>query len=279
MTYYNEIEPYCVEWLRNLIAAGHLPAGEVDPTDIREVVASRITAPQAHFFAGIGGWAYALELAEWPADRPVWTGSCPCQPYSAAGKRKGDADERNLWPVWFDLIRECRPPTIFGEQVAAAIGFGWLDRVFADLEREGYACGAAVLPACGVGAPHLRQRLFWVADAECSRWATASAGPQIDAGRQSGAGCGPADGLGDADDQGPQGRRERPEQRADQRSPWAASELIHCLDGKTRRIPIEPRFQPLADGLPGRRVGILRAAGNAIVPQVAAEFIRAFLDV
>ena len=162
--YYNENEPYAAMWLRNLIVAGHIAPGDVDERSIADVMPSDLIGyTQCHFFAGIGGWSIALRLAEWPDDQPVWTGSCPCQPFSGAGKRSGAADERHLWPHWFRLIRECRPPTVFGEQVEAAIGWGWLDAVCADLEAEGYATGAAVLPACSVGAPHIRQRLWFVA--------------------------------------------------------------------------------------------------------------------
>ena len=164
--YYNENDPFAAQWLRNLIAAGHIAAGNVDERNIKDVKANDLHGyTQCHFFAGIGGWSYALHLASWPDDKPVWTGSCPCQPFSVAGKQTGVLDERHLWPDWFRLIQECRPATIFGEQVNAAIRHGWLDAVFADLEGEGYACGAAVLPACGVGAPHIRQRLWFVADA------------------------------------------------------------------------------------------------------------------
>ena len=163
--YYNENDPFAAQWLRNLIAAGHIAAGNVDERNIKDVKANDLHGyTQCHFFAGIGGWSYALHLASWPDDKPVWTGSCPCQPFSVAGKQTGVLDERHLWPDWFRLIQECRPATIFGEQVNAAIRHGWLDAVFADLEGEGYACGAAVLPACGVGAPHIRQRLWFVAD-------------------------------------------------------------------------------------------------------------------
>lgn len=104
-----------------------------------------------------------MRIAGWPDDRPVWTGSCPCQPFSVAGAKRGSEDERHLWPAFFNLIRECRPPSIFGEQVAGAAGLAWLDHVCADLESAGYAAAAADLPACSVGAPHRRQRLFWVA--------------------------------------------------------------------------------------------------------------------
>ena len=163
--YYNEHEPYAAQWLRNLIAAGHIAPGDVDERDIQEVSPDDLAGyTQCHFFAGIGGWSYALRLAGWPDDRPVWTGSCPCQPFSAAGKRAGTDDPRHLWPAWFRLIRECRPVTALGEQVASAIAHGWLDGVSADLEAEGYTVGAVVLGAHSVGAPHIRQRLWWVAE-------------------------------------------------------------------------------------------------------------------
>jgi len=165
MNYYNEFDPYAAQWLRNLIEAGHIPQGDVDSRSIKDVKASDLTGyAQCHFFAGLGGWSHALRLAGWPEDRPVWTGSCPCQPFSAAGAGGGVTDERHLWPVWFNLIRECRPDVIFGEQVEAAVNHGWLDLVQSDLEAEGYACGAVGLPAGGVGAPHIRQRLWFVAD-------------------------------------------------------------------------------------------------------------------
>jgi DNA (cytosine-5)-methyltransferase 1 len=163
--YYNEIDPYAAAWLRNLIAEGLIAPGDVDDRSIVDVRPGDLAGyAQCHFFAGIGGWSYALRLAGWLDDRPVWTGSCPCQPFSAAGKGKASGDERHLWPNWFELIRSCRPPVIFGEQVEAAIGWGWLDLVYSDLEAEGYTVGASVLPACSVGAPHIRQRLWFVAD-------------------------------------------------------------------------------------------------------------------
>src|SRR5262245_25796479 len=314
-TYYNEIDPYAAQWLRNLIAAGHIAAGDVDERSILDVRPHDLRAyRQCHFFAGIGGWGYALRLAGWPDDRPVWTGSCPCQPFSAAGKGKAADDERHLWPCWFSLIRECRPAIVFGEQVEAAIGWGWLDVVFSDLEAEGYACGASVLPACSVGAPHIRQRLWFVADddergrqivgtarihedgqsgddvAGCGaddeladaggvRWGSRRTdGPAEEAGeRESGdvAGCG----LGDADGAGLQARESVSLSRGSGRAAiatgldgWFDCEWLSCTDGKAR--PVEPGTFPLAHGISGR-VGRLRAYGNAIVPQVAAEFIRA----
>jgi DNA (cytosine-5)-methyltransferase 1 len=159
--YYNEIDPAACEWLGELQNDGLIPEGHVDRRSITEVKPEELAGYwQAHFFAGIGGWAEALRLAGVP-DLPCWTGSCPCQPFSPAGQRKGLKDERHLWPAWFGLVEKRRPPIIIGEQVAPAIAHGWLDLVFGDLKGIGYACTAAVFPACCVGAPHKRERLFW----------------------------------------------------------------------------------------------------------------------
>jgi site-specific DNA-cytosine methylase len=147
--YYNEIDPYAAHWLRNLIAAGLIPDGEVDERSIEVVEAADLRQfRQCHFFAGIGGWAYAARLAGWPDDRELWTGSLPCQPYSVGGLQRGHDDPRDLWSHQIRLVRECRPLCWMGEQVAAAIGKGWLDRLFDDLEAIGYACGATVVQAC-----------------------------------------------------------------------------------------------------------------------------------
>jgi DNA (cytosine-5)-methyltransferase 1 len=163
--FYNEIDPYCAQWLRNLIDAGHIAPGVVDERSIEDITPNELREyTQCHFFAGIGVWSYALRLAGWPDDRPVWTGSCPCQPFSAAGKGHGFADERHLWPAWFHLIRECRPPVIFGEQVAAAAD--WIGLVRSDLEAVGYAVGAMPIEAASAGAQHKRDRMWLVADAE-----------------------------------------------------------------------------------------------------------------
>jgi DNA (cytosine-5)-methyltransferase 1 len=237
--YFNEWDPYCAAWLRNLIAAGHLPPGDVDQRSILEVSPDDLKGyTQAHFFAGIGGWSIALRLAGWPDDRPVWTGSCPCQPFSAAGKQRGSNDERHLWPAFFHLIRERRPPTVFGEQVAGAAGLAWLDHVCADLELEGYAAAAADLPACSVGAPHVRQRLFWVAAH--------------------------ANSIGD----GLQGRR------SETHGAFVESEFSRLVAHQLRISTPAGRYAALDDGVPGA-VGRLRAYGNAIVPQLAAAFIAA----
>ncbi len=243
--YYNEIDPYAAQWLRNLIAAGHIAPGDVDERSIVDVKPDDLIGyTQCHLFAGIGGWSLAARLAGWPDDRPLWTGSCPCQPFSAAGKRKGEADERHLWPALAALVRERRPPVVVGEQVASKDGLRWLDGVCADLEAANYTVWAADFCAASVTAPHIRQRLWWLGDSNDAR-------PQ---GRVNGSG---------------QGRG------ADQRTAWSSGQPVPCRDGKSRRV--EPSIQPLAHGV-SNRVGRLRAYGNAIVPQVAAEILRAYLD-
>ncbi|HBU7548604.1 TPA: DNA cytosine methyltransferase [Klebsiella aerogenes] len=165
--YYNEIDPFAAQWLRNLIAAGHIAPGEVDERSIEDVTPDDLRGfTQCHFFAGIGAWSHSLRLAGWPDDKPVWTGSCPCQPFSAAGKGDGFADERHLWPHFFHLISERRPQHVFGEQVASGNANTWFDLVQADLEGVGYAFGLVPFTSAGIGAPHIRERAYWVANAD-----------------------------------------------------------------------------------------------------------------
>lgn len=318
MNYYNENDPKAAAWLRELIRKGCIPKGDVDERSIADVRPSDLNGYiQHHFFAGIGGWSYALHLAGWPTSRPVATGSCPCQPFSVAGKGLGEDDERHLWPIFRQLIAECRFPVVFGEQVASAAGRDWLAGVRADLEGLGYVTGAADLCAAGVGAPHIRQRLFWVADrnstgwggrwmdqSDCLRGASGfsgslpgherDAGIPDDAGseaRSSGGGH-PVVWLVHAQQPGLEGHSGHEDDRNQPRwvvaeSPgsaskagavsfWSHCQLIPCTDGKTRRA--EPGVLPLAHGVPGR-VGLLRGYGNAIVPQVAGQFIRAYDEI
>lgn len=247
--FYNEIDPYAAQWLRNLIAVGHIADGDVDERSIVDVQPSDLAGyTQAHFFAGIGGWSLALRLAGWPDDRPVWTGSCPCQPFSDAGQRLAEEDPRHLWPHFRRLIAKCSPPVVFGEQTASALGRTWLSGVRSDLEAMGYAVGAADLCAAGVGAPHGRQRLWFVAD---------------------------------ADGKGEHGRPLYAEVAALQAAvPDAHGESMGWASEPRRQRNFwsdEPRVDRLAHGVP-HRMDKLRGLGNAIVPQVAAEFIRAWLD-
>jgi DNA (cytosine-5)-methyltransferase 1 len=244
--YYNEIDPYAAQWLRNLISGGHIAPGDVDERSIVDVQSDDLRGyRQCHFFAGIGGWSRALRLAGWADDRPVWTGSCPCQPFSAAsvghGGAKGQRDERHLWPEFFRLIRERAPDILFGEQVDDAVSWGWWDTAALDLEDEDYACAAQILRADSFGAVHQRKRLFWVAHSSRTR-------------RE---GYQPHNGLS------------------------VTAQKTFTIDGdpldRAWRILVGCNSNLLPDdGLP---VAVERLAakgyGNAIVPKVAAEFIGA----
>jgi DNA (cytosine-5)-methyltransferase 1 len=170
--YYNENDQFCCAWISNLMDAGMITPGVIDDRSIEDLNPDELRGyKRAHFFAGIAVWDYALNQAGWPDDSATtWTGSCPCQGFSASGQRGGFSDKRHLWPTWFRLIRECRPDTIFGEQVASKDGLAWLDVVSADVENAGYAIGTVDTCAAGVGAPHIRQRLYFVADSQsCDR--------------------------------------------------------------------------------------------------------------
>lgn len=245
--YYNENDPFAAAWLRELIKAGHIAPGVVDERSIEDVTPNEL-APhaQCHFFAGIGGWSHALRLAGWPDDKPVWTGSCPCQPFSTAGKGAGFADERHLWPSWFWLISQCQPTTIFGEQVGGKAGRKWLDLVATDLEAAGYAVGAFNLPAASAGAFHIRQRLWFVANAN-------SYGLEAKNNKN---------GIRHAADRKGCARR----------SGNVGSERFWDSPRPRGSVPLE-----VGNGVPAS-VGRLRGYGNAIVPQVAAEFVSAYME-
>ena len=167
--YYNEIDPDAVLILRALIEDGVIAPGEIDSRSISEVQPDDLEGfTQCHFFAGGGLWSVAARLAGWADDRPLWTASCPCQPFSVAGKGAGADDARHLWPDVLRLARAKRPAVLVGEQVAGKAGYGWFDGVCADLAGEGYASRAVDIPACAVDAPHIRSRQYWVALADAN---------------------------------------------------------------------------------------------------------------
>ena len=290
--YYNEFDPYAAQWLRNLIAAGEIAPGDVDERSIEDVRPTELAGyTQCHFFAGIGAWSYALRRAGWPDDRPIWTGSCPCQPFSAAGKGDGFADERHLWPAFYHLISQCRPPVILGEQVASKAIAPWIDLVHADLEAMGYAFGAVPFPSAGVGAPHIRDRLYWLADS-CGERRQQDAGSALSHEATHGStgwnerqqdGDNVTSSYGANDAPGPVNGR------------WSDADWLFCRDGKWR--PVEPGTFPLAHGTAarvgsrgpdwktpagpqgqGHRVGRLRGYGNAINAEAAVAFIQTVME-
>ncbi len=318
-SYYNEYDPKAAAWLRELIADGLIAHGEVDERSIVDVAASDLKGfSQHHFFAGIGGWSYALRLAGWPDDVPVWTASLPCQPFSAAGKGLGKQDERHLLPHFVSLVAQCRPTVLFGEQVSAAIKHGWLDDLYAEMEANNYAVGSIVIGAHSIGAAHIRQRLYWVADSigygdkrEVRGISREAKTAQVidrqnvaESGQSSGAGadvcgisnttserCGEArsDSVrSESDDQ--QRNRQREACDGSQESVGGSTvSWIYCRDNKYR--PIESGIKPLVDGVPRgmvherdpfntqeARAVRLKGYGNAIVPTLAAEFIKAYTE-
>lgn len=167
--YYNENNRQKAAWLRVLIGEGLIAPGVVDERSIHDVLPQDLEGfVQCHFFAGVGLWSLCARLAGWPDDRPVWTGSCPCGPFSIAGRQEGFADPRHLWPEWFRLIVERRPDVIFGEQSDQALE--WLDLVQGDVEGRGYSFGSAIISAGGFGGSHERERIGFVADANHAEW-------------------------------------------------------------------------------------------------------------
>lgn len=314
--YYNEIDPFAAQWLRNLIASGHIAPGEVDERSIEDVTPDDLRGfTQCHFFAGIGVWSHSLRLAGWPDDKPVWTGSCPCQPFSAAGKGDGFADERHLWPHFFHLISERRPQHVFGEQVASGNANTWFDLVQADLEGLGYAFGLVPFAAAGIGAPHIRERAYWVAESAGEQYQKLLPGLEKGNGEEGGwspaksTGLCSAGGMGDTNLtrlEGLSGNDCAAGWKGQTRSAtspgvhlrplevngfWRDADWLFCRDGKWR--PVEPGTFPLVDGAAARlgrvesgvarvassnRTGRLKGYGNAINAQAAAEFIRAYME-
>ncbi|HBY7056020.1 TPA: DNA cytosine methyltransferase [Klebsiella pneumoniae] len=314
---YNEIDPFAAQWLRNLIAAGHIAPGEVDERSIEDVTPDDLRGfTQCHFFAGIGVWSHSLRLAGWPDDRPVWTGSCPCQPFSAAGKGDGFADERHLWPHFFHLISERRPQHVFGEQVAAGNANVWFDLVQADLEGMGYAFGLVPFTSAGIGAPHIRERAYWVANAtgqlhhQCNDGTNELGRKGNPEQNRMGGGIGwlgnanvaRLERLGGNDGAAGWEGTTRPAtapgvllRPLEVNGFWRDADWLLCRDGKWR--PVEPGTFPLVDGASSRlvrkqpgvaglarmasrnRTGRLKGYGNAINAQAAAAFIRAYMGV
>lgn len=172
-------------------------------------------------------------------DCDILTAGYPCQPFSAAGKRKGQEDDRHIWPYILQIVAQKRPTWCVFENVYGHISLG-LDEVLSDLERETYASRTFIVPACGVDAPHRRDRVWIIAR-----------------------------NVADTSNKGSQGRLSgrQNEERESQLGYAGCSSTIH-------RQPIqdgwaaEPSVGRVAHGIP-RRVDRLKGLGNAIVPQIA----------
>lgn len=297
--YYNEIDKGAAQWLRNLIEAGHIAPGYVDERSIEDVYPSDLRGfTQCHFFAGIGVWSYALRNAGWGDDRPVWTGSCPCQPFSAAGEGAGFDDERHLWPAFHHLIKECNPAIVFGEQVASKDAEPWLDLVQVDLEALDYSVGAVPFPSAGVGAPHIRDRLYWLANSNHQGLQRHGGFEQVNAAQgwevktRHGTEIGISSGVANSDSNGcnsrnaiqpiceeydfEHGGNESAQRTSKTNGFWGNVDWLHSRDGKWR--PVEPSTFPLAHGVTSSMVR-LRAYGNAINAEAAKAFIECSMEV
>lgn len=247
--YYNEINPYAAQWLRNLVSKNMIAPGDVDERSIVDVKPDDLKGyAQCHFFAGIGGWSYALRLAGWEDGRHVWTGSCPCQPFSAIGTRKGFDDERHLWPELKRLVEKRRPTVFFGEQSANAAE--WLRLVRSDMETMDYAMGAIPIEAASAGADVLGDRFWFVASTDITEL------------------CGQPS------------ARQQPQHQSDQvPHPLHAGRSDNWRrgqDGKLRRV--NPGVHWMAHGV-SARMGKISGFGNAIDPRPAAEVIGAYMEI
>lgn len=254
--YYNENDPYQVQWLENLIACGLLPYGHVDNRSIVEVRPNDLAGyHQHHFFAGLGIWPLALRSIGWPDSGRIWTGSCPCQPFSGIGQQLGFDDQRHLWPAWFHLITQFAPSCILGEQVDRALP--WLDLVQADLEAACYAFAAADICAAGFGGAHIRQRLFFAGLGHAFN-------PRLEGYAGHGHG-GDEPGWVTPETHG----------SATPAGLFHGAEWRDCGGGIAR--PVQPGLRLVAPAHPSR-VGRLRAYGNALDLEATAQFCRAVME-
>jgi len=206
-------------------------------------------------------------------------GGYPCQPFSHAGKQLGHADPRHLWPEMRRIVGEVRPAWVLAENVAGHITLG-LDQVLADLEADGYAGRAVVVPACAVDAPHIRKRVWIVArDSDCDCESALPVDAEVE---------GMSRDMADANVTRLEGwQRGSLRERAGERAARTGGASLPDADGFSPRRFAEPRGQRgewlaepgvgrVANGIP-RRVDRLRGLGNAVVPQVVAEIGRAIM--
>jgi DNA (cytosine-5)-methyltransferase 1 len=197
----------------------------------------------------------------------IITGGFPCQPFSIAGKKRGTDDDRDLWPEMYRIIKEFKPTWVIGENVANFVGMAF-ERTKTDLESEGYEVQPLIIPACGLNAPHKRDRVWILAYSDSNRRAK---------GNRENSGV---------DETGENTYREG---KADTNNIRRSSEdvaytkIIHAqrLDDRSGEgkpwgsswWETEPRLDRVAHGVPNR-VDRLKGIGNAIVPQVAYQIMK-----
>jgi DNA (cytosine-5)-methyltransferase 1 len=245
---YVEIEPYRQELIKARIRDGYLDDAPIF-ADIRT-------------FSGL----------EWLGVVDIITAGFPCQPFSTAGRRKGEADERNLWPDTARVIGEVRPPFALLENAGIHLRKGSLPAyaytVLADLAEMGYDAIWGVVSARDVGASHLRERWWCLAYPGCEYQHI----QQRFHGAESPTGC---KGMGDPNLTGLEGRGEPLGESADIWSAWPPGPAdTDAWAGILERYPsLEPAVRRVAHGTP-HRLDRLKALGDGLVPAVVAEFLR-----
>ncbi|MCX7318394.1 MAG: DNA cytosine methyltransferase [Hyphomicrobiales bacterium] len=266
----------------------------VDRRDVRDVHPSDLVGyKQAHFFAGIGGWPFALRAVGWRDDRPVWTASLPCQPFTRAGKQLGFADERHLWPDFEKLVEARRPAVLLGEQSGDAAE--WIGVVRGRLDSLDYAVGTVPFTAACAGAEHGRPRYYFVADADDEQrrleQRQQERAPERARDEPDRRGQGVALGDAESNQDGGTGIAERSGREPDRGPGTGRLEWVIDKRGKARRAP--SGIRRLVDGVSGRvarigadgqeetysRVKALQGLGNALDHRAARSFIASCMDI